>query len=222
MWPIWSTAWARCAPGIGPLGGVEGEAADQLGLEGVGELAGPGNVFLEVFLEGDVGVLGAVVDVQELDLADRRADRGDVQAVLVLQVADLLDFRLAEFHHVLDALADVDEAKAVVLQPQGGKGGELLFGRLLIGGFVGKAGEDRAVGRPWLIPEGERFSSGSDSCDRIVRCDSVWGKGLLPLSAVGWDQAALAAAGPPAVVSGQWPVGRLCFSITAGDCYAEA
>ena len=105
-----------------------------------------GNVLVEVFLEGDVDVLGAVVNVQELDLADRRADRGDVQAVFVFQVADLLDLRLGELHHVLDAVADVDEAKAVVLQPQGGEGGELLLGRLLIAASSANPERTTAVG----------------------------------------------------------------------------
>ena len=40
--------------------------------------------------------------------------------------------------------ADVDESQAVVLQSQGGEGGELLDGRLLVGGLVGKPGEDHS------------------------------------------------------------------------------
>ena len=128
-------------PGIGALGMIEREAADQLGLEGVRHLAGFLDVLLQVLLERHVGVLGAVVDVEQLDLADRRADRGHVQAVFVFQVANGLNLAHAELHHVLDAFAGIDEAQAVVLQAQGGKGGELLHGRLLIGGFVGEAAQ---------------------------------------------------------------------------------
>ena len=87
-------------------------------------------------------VLRAVVDVAQLHLADRRADRGDVHAVFVFQVAKLGDLALGELHHILDALADVDEAQAVVLQAGGGEGGELLGGRFVIGGFVAEGGED--------------------------------------------------------------------------------
>ena len=46
---------------------------------------------------------------------------------------------MRQLHHVLDAAADVDEAHAVVLQAERGEGGELLHGRLLIGGLVGES-----------------------------------------------------------------------------------
>ncbi len=127
--------------GVGSLGMIEREAADQLGLEGVRQLARRLDFLVQVFLEGDVFVLGAVVDVEQLDFADRRTDRGHVQAVFVFQVADVLDLALAQLHDVLDAFADVDEAQAVVLQSHGGKGGELLHGRFLIGRLVAKAAE---------------------------------------------------------------------------------
>ena len=115
----------------------------------MGQLAGLLDVLRQVLLErARRAFLRAVVDVQELHLADGRADRRDVQAVFVLQVADLLDLGLGELHDVLDAVADVDEADAVVLQPQRGEGGELLLGRLLalvwMGGLVGKAGKNDA------------------------------------------------------------------------------
>ena len=75
---------------IAPLRRIERKTADQLGLEGVGQLAGLLHVLLQIFLERHVGVLRAVLDVEQLDLADRRADRRDVQAIFVFQVADLL------------------------------------------------------------------------------------------------------------------------------------
>ena len=42
----------------------------------------------------------------------------------------LLDLRQLSFITFLMPLADVDEAQAVVLQPERGKGGKLLLGRL--------------------------------------------------------------------------------------------
>ena len=57
-------------------------------------------------------------------------------------MADLGDFRLRELHHIFDAAADVDEAEAVILQPDRGQGGELLRGRFLVGRFVAEGGED--------------------------------------------------------------------------------
>ena len=80
--------------------------------------------------------------VDKLHFADRRADRRDVQAVFVFQVADFGDFRPRELHHVLHAAADIDEADAVILQAHRGQGGELLHGRFLIGRFVGEGAED--------------------------------------------------------------------------------
>ena len=124
---------------VGAPGVIERKAANQLGLERVGDLAGPFDFFFQVLLERHVGVLGAVVDVEQLDLADRRADRGDVQGVLVLQVADLLNLAARQLHDVLDAAADIDEPQAVILQSQRGQRGKLLHGRLLVGGFVGKS-----------------------------------------------------------------------------------
>ena len=126
---------------VGALGVIEREAADELGFEGVGQLAGAADFLFEVLVERHELVLGAVVDVAELHLADRRADRRDVHAVFVFEVAELGDLALGELHHVLDAAADVDEPQAVVLQPQRGERGELLDGRLVIGRFVAEAGE---------------------------------------------------------------------------------
>ena len=57
--------------GLRPLGRIEGESADQLGLEGMGEFARLGNILGEILFEGHVGILRAVGLVDELDLADR-------------------------------------------------------------------------------------------------------------------------------------------------------
>ena len=105
--------------GLGVLRGIEGEAADQLRLEGVGEFAGLGHVLGEILLEGHVGVLRAVGLVEQLHLADGRSDRGDVEAVFVFEMANLLDLGHRELHDVLHALAHVDVPQAVVLQAQG-------------------------------------------------------------------------------------------------------
>ena len=133
---------ATYSRGIGTLGVVEREAADQLGFKGVGQLAGVLDVALEILIERDEAVLGAVLFVAELYLADRRADRRDVHAEFVFEVAKLDDVGLSEVHHVLDAGADINEAQAVVLQAEGGERGELRDGGAVAGRFVGKAGED--------------------------------------------------------------------------------
>ena len=57
--------------GIGAFGVVEREAADQLGFEGVGQFAGVLDVALEVLVERDEAILGAVVFVAKLHFADR-------------------------------------------------------------------------------------------------------------------------------------------------------
>ena len=101
---------------IAPLGMVERKSADQLRLERVGQFAGLLHVSRQVLLERDVNVLGPVLDVLELDLADGRADRRNIQTVLVLKLPHLLDLREGELHHVLDAVAGVDEPDAVVLE----------------------------------------------------------------------------------------------------------
>ena len=59
----------------------------------------------------------------------------------LLEVADGLDFALAQLHHVLDAFAGIDEAQAVVLQSQRGHGGKLLHGGLLVGCFIAEGAE---------------------------------------------------------------------------------
>ena len=127
-----------------PLRRIEGKSADQLGLEGVGKFAGLCHVFGEILFERHVGVFRAVRLVDEFDLADRRGDRGDVQAVLILEVPDLLDLRQRQLHDVLHALADVDEPQAVILKPDGGQRRELLDGSQLKGRFVGEGGEQDA------------------------------------------------------------------------------
>ena len=149
------------------FGRIEREAADQLGFEGVGQLAGAADFFFQIFLERHEAVLGAVVDVAQLHLADRRADRGDVHAVLVFEVAELGDLALGELHHVLDAVADVDEPQAVVLQAGGGEGGELLGGRLVVGGFVAEAGEDDlGASRTWMSSKRLRFTTETQRSQR--------------------------------------------------------
>ena len=94
--------------GLGVFRRIEGEAADQLRLEGMRQFAGLGDVFGEILFEGHVGILRAVGLVEQLHLADGRGDRGDVEAVFVFEVADLLDLGHRELHDVLHALADVD------------------------------------------------------------------------------------------------------------------
>ena len=128
--------------GLGVFRRIEGEAADQLRLEGMRQFAGLGDVFGEILFEGHVGILRAVGLVEQLHLADGRGDRGDVEAVFVFEVADFLDLGHRELHDVLHALADVDVPQAVVLEAQGGQRRELLDGREVKSGLVGQRGEE--------------------------------------------------------------------------------
>ena len=89
-------------------------------------------------MQGHVLILGTVIDVQQLDLANGRADRGDIQAVFVLQVSNFGDLGLGQFHHVLDAVAGIDEADAVELQAKRRERRKLLDSRLVVGSLVGK------------------------------------------------------------------------------------
>ena len=156
-----------------PLWRIEGEAADELGLEGVGEFAGLGDILGEILLERHVGILRAVGLVDELDLADRRGDRRHVQAILILEMADLLDFRQRQLHDVLHALADVDEPQAVILEADGRQRRELLDGREVEGRFVGERGEQDAGGRRRRTCHGGRclvgWVSRADDCASAAR-----------------------------------------------------
>ena len=129
-------------PRIASLGRVKGKTANQLRFESVGQFAGLLHVAGQVLVERHVSVFRAVLDVHQFDLADRRTDRRDIQPIFVLELADLLDLGHAQLHDVLHTLADVDEADAVVLQPQGGESYELLQGGLVVGRFVGKTREN--------------------------------------------------------------------------------
>jgi hypothetical protein len=85
-------------------------------------------------------------------------------------VPDFGDLLLRELHDVFDAIAGVDETDRVVLQADGGEGGELLLGRFLIGCFVAEAGEN----------DGRLAGSGMESqgwfCRRVEN-DQAWAAG---------------------------------------------
>ncbi len=49
---------------------------------------------------------------------------------------------LGQLHHILDAVADIDETDAVVLQAGRREGRELFDGRPMMSRFVGKTGKD--------------------------------------------------------------------------------
>lgn len=129
---------------IGPLGRIERKAANQLGLERVGKFACLLHIVFEVLLERNEGVFRAVFDILELHFAQRRADRRNVQSVLVFEMPNFLHLGDRKLHHILDARADVDEPDAVILQSQRREGGELLHGRFLVGGLVGETGKNDA------------------------------------------------------------------------------
>ena len=130
--------------GLRPLGRIEGEAADELGLEGMGEFACLGDILGEILFEGHVGILRAVGRIDELDLADRRGDRRHVQAILILEVAEFLDLRQRQLHDVLHALADVDEPQAVILEADGRQRRELLDSREVEGRLISERGKQDA------------------------------------------------------------------------------
>ena len=126
---------------------IEGKSANQLRFEGVGQLAGRCHLGGEIFLERHEPVLRAVFHIHQLDLADGRGDRGDVESVLILQMPQPLDLRQREFHHVLDALAHIDIPQAVVFQANGRQRGELFDCRQPEGRFVGQRREENSGGR---------------------------------------------------------------------------
>ena len=64
-----------------------------------------------------------------------------IEATFVFEVAQLCDFSLGQLHHILDAIADVDETQAVVLQTECRKCCELLDRSFVNGCFVGEAGK---------------------------------------------------------------------------------
>src|SRR5690606_23593065 len=84
------------------------------------------------------------------------------------QVAELGHFALGELHHVLDAVAHVDEAEAVVLESQRREGRKLLVGRLVVRGLVAKArndnagliGHDARIGGRWVLLVFEKRAAG--------------------------------------------------------------
>ena len=147
-------------PRIAPPRRIEGKAAQQLRLQGMGQVARLLHVAGQILLDRHVGVLRAVLHVQQLDLADGRAERRDVQLVFILKLPDLLDLGQGELHGVLHPAAHVDEADAVVLQAQGGHGRKLLDRRPMIGGLVGKRGENHAGA---VVHEGPRRIAGVGS-----------------------------------------------------------
>jgi hypothetical protein len=116
----------------------------------MGKLARAANLFFEISIEWDILVFCAVVDVAQLHFAERRADRGDIHAILIFQVTQFGDFGLGQLHHVLDAAADIDKPQTVVLQPQRRHRGELLDRGLMIGGLVAETG-DHYLGTIWHI-----------------------------------------------------------------------
>ena len=80
------------------------------------------------------------------------------------RIAVISDSR--QLHHVLGAAAGVDEADAVVLQAEGGKGRELLHGRFVMGRLVGKTAEDDLAG---MVGHVGRISLTGRVCDRGKR-----------------------------------------------------
>ena len=119
IWPNWSTACGRCSR-IGALGLIEREAADQLGLEGVGQLAGLRDVAGQVLLERHETffVPSSTSSSLTLPIGEPIDETFSPYSSCRWRI---LDLRLAQLHHVLDAVADVDEAHCVVLKPRAAK-----------------------------------------------------------------------------------------------------
>lgn len=125
----------------GAFGVVEGEATNEFAIEGVGELAGLFDVFLQVLFEGDKAIVGSVVDIEEFDFADGRTDGGDVESVFSAERIDGLDFWLGQEHDILDSFAGIDEAEGEIAESQGSEAAELLQGEFLVSGFVREAAQ---------------------------------------------------------------------------------
>src|SRR5437588_12280386 len=100
---------------IGALGRIEREAANELSFKCMRQLAGADDLFIEVAVEGDELVSRTIIDIAQFYFAEWRADGGHVHAIFVFLVAKLGDLALGELHHILDAAADIDKTKAVIL-----------------------------------------------------------------------------------------------------------
>lgn len=86
----------------------------------------------------------AVLFVLQLHLADARADAGDSDTVLGVELGERLVLGLAERDDVLDLAGGihVDESRAVELETNGSERGELFECGLAIRRFVGKRAEE--------------------------------------------------------------------------------
>ena len=80
-------------PGIATPRMIERESADQLRFESVSQLASLGDVFGQVLFKRNELIVSSIIDIQQLDFADRRTERRDVQAVFVFQMPDFGDQR---------------------------------------------------------------------------------------------------------------------------------
>ena len=117
---------------------VEREAADELGAERLRERDGAAHVMVHVLAERHVAVAGAVIHVLDLHLADGRAEGGDADAEIAMELLERFDFVIGELHHVLEAVAGVHETDAVILETGGGEHGHLLERSFLDRTFVGE------------------------------------------------------------------------------------
>ena len=73
---------------------VKRESADQPRLELSGQIYGPLHVLLQVLVEWDIGIGRAVFHIEQLDLANRRADRGHCNPEFAVQLAQPRDLGL--------------------------------------------------------------------------------------------------------------------------------
>ena len=125
-----------------PLRLVERKTANQLRFEEVRDVANALHVLFQIFVERNITVVRAVLDVEQFHLSDRRPDRRNVQAVIVLHFDHAANFVGRQRHHVLHAVAEVHKADAIILQAERREGRKLLDERLFVGAFVGEPGQN--------------------------------------------------------------------------------
>ena len=84
--------WLQVIGWIFALGMVKRESANQPRLKLASQIHGPLHILLQIAVEWDIGIGRAVFDIEQLDLANRRADRGHGNSEFAVQLTQPGDF----------------------------------------------------------------------------------------------------------------------------------
>ncbi len=84
---------------VGPLGVIERESANEFGAQRLGSFDGRGDVVRQILLEWHEPVVAAIVDIEQLHLADGRADARHMHPVRIVEGNQLLQLRLRQHLH---------------------------------------------------------------------------------------------------------------------------